>query len=106
MRYYEQPHQYIPGDHYQQCDECGRKMRSSQTKLRWDGLIVCPADWEPRHPQELLHAAPTDRQSVKWARPRPEIQYIDYDTTVSDPYIRDENGEIMRDENGDALLEE
>ena len=102
MNYYEQPHQYIPGTHWQICDECGRKMRSSQTKLRWDGAIVCPADWEPRHPQELLHAAPTDKQSVKWARPRPEIQYAVYD----DPYIRDENNEIIRDENGEALLEE
>ena len=73
MKYYEQPYQYIPGDYYQQCDECGRKMRSSQTKLRWDGLIVCPADWEIRHPQEELHAAPTDKQAVAWSRPRPTV---------------------------------
>ena len=102
MNYYEQPHQYIPGDFYQICDECGRKMRSSQTKLRWDGMIVCPADWEVRHPQELLHAAPTDKQAVRWARPRPATQTVTYD----DPYIRDENGEILRDENGEAFLEE
>ena len=80
MRYYEQPHQYIPGDYYQQCDECGRKIRSSISKLRWDGLVVCPADWEPRHPQELLHAAPTDQQSVPHARQRPSV--TDASTTI------------------------
>ena len=101
-RYYEQPYQYIPGTHWQICDECGRKVRNTESRLRWDGLIVCQADWEVRHPQELLYAAPTDKQAVRWARPRPEV----VETVYDDPYIRDMNDEIIRDENGEALLEE
>ena len=73
MRYFEQPYEYKPGDYYQICDECGRKIRSTESRMRWDGLIVCKADWEPRHPQELLHVPPTDRQAVANARPRPTV---------------------------------
>ena len=82
MRYYEQPHQYIPGDYWQICDECGRKIRSSISKLRWDGLIVCPADWEPRHPQELMNVPPSDQQAVPYARPRQTAIVVSASTTI------------------------
>lgn len=35
---------------YVLCDVCGRKLYNTQSKKRWDGLIVCPNDWEPKHP--------------------------------------------------------
>jgi len=70
---YEQKNQYIPGDFYRLCDICGRKIRSTESRKMWNNLIVCQNDWEPRHPQEELHTAPKDKQSVKDARPRPEI---------------------------------
>lgn len=30
--------------------------------------MVCPNDWEARHPQDFLRAVP-DHQAVPWARP-------------------------------------
>ena len=33
--------------------------------------MVCKADWEPRHPQELFNTARADVQAVPDARPRP-----------------------------------
>jgi len=60
---------YVAGDFYRICDECGFKVRASETRKRWDGRIVCIPDWEPRHPQEFVRGR-VDRQRV--AEPRPE----------------------------------
>jgi hypothetical protein len=45
---------YIPGDHWVECELCAKKLRRSKAKLRWDGLVVCADDWEPRHPQDYV----------------------------------------------------
>ena len=82
MKVYEEPHRYVPGDYYQLCDRCGRKIRASVSKKTWDGLVVCPADWEPRHPQELIHDTPQDRQAVEDARPRPTVVNVSSSTTI------------------------
>lgn len=50
------------------CDVCGQKYKSGEMKKRWDGLMVCPHDWETRHPQDFLRSMP-DRQAVPWSRP-------------------------------------
>lgn len=35
--------------------------------------MVCPNDWEPRHPQDFLRSVP-DHQAVPWSRPQtPDI---------------------------------
>jgi hypothetical protein len=60
---------YLKGDYWRICEECGFKMRASQTKKRWDGLIVCDADFEERHPQDFVKGV-IDRQTVP--DPRPE----------------------------------
>jgi hypothetical protein len=36
------------------CDECGQRYRRGQLRTRWDGLLVCRADWEPRNPQDFV----------------------------------------------------
>ena len=59
---------YVPGDHYVICDRCGCKIRRSQARKTWEGLLVCPKDWEPKHPQ-LSMIARADKQSVIDARP-------------------------------------
>lgn len=59
---------YRSGDHYRICDECGFKVRASETRKRWDGMIVCHKDWEPRHPQDGVRGR-RDKQAVKNARP-------------------------------------
>ncbi len=45
---------WVFGDHWRICDCCGFKVRASQTRKRWDGLIVCREDWETRHPQDSV----------------------------------------------------
>ena len=59
---------YVPGNWNAVCDVCAQKYKASEIKKRWDGLMVCPNDWEARHPQDFLRAVP-DRQAVPWSRP-------------------------------------
>ena len=60
---------YKPGDHSVICDRTGMKVKASQTRKEWTGLIVRKESWEPRHPQEFIRGRP-DRQAVQ--DPRPE----------------------------------
>ena len=60
---------YVKGEFNAICDVCAQKYKSSLMRKRWDGLMVCPNDWEPRHPQDFLRAVP-DRQAVPWSRPQ------------------------------------
>jgi hypothetical protein len=74
---------YIPGDFWRICDVCGFKCRSSQTFKRWDGLITCSEDWEPRHPQDSVRGQ-VDRQMVPDARPEATDNIIGpLQTTIS-----------------------
>jgi len=62
------------------CDVCSRKVKASKTKARWDGLIVCPACFEHRHPQDFIRVR-QDKITVPFLRPRPtdvfvEVSYI------------------------------
>lgn len=36
------------------CGVCSKRIRSDTAKKRWDGLIVCPEDWEPRHSLDMV----------------------------------------------------
>lgn len=67
---------YRHGDHYVICDVCGFKFYGSQTRKRWDGVRVCKADWEPRHPQDEVRGR-RDRQSVPDARPESTDRFLD-----------------------------
>ena len=80
MKTYVRVNQYIPGDPWRICDRCGRPIRVSESKRTWDNLFVCPNDWEPRHPQEVLNDAKTDKQSFPDPRPRPDNDES-YETT-------------------------
>lgn len=66
---------YRAGDHWRICDECGWKVRASETRKRWDGLIVCLPDFEMRHPQDFVRGR-ADRQRVASPRPDPTPAYI------------------------------
>ena len=35
---------------------CNRKIKAGIALKRWDGLIVCPDDYENRHPMDFLRA--------------------------------------------------
>lgn len=74
---------YVPGDHYKICGVCGFKVRASQTKKRWDGMIVCLPDWEPRHPQDFVRGK-VDKQTVANPRPEPEDVFVTVQVTPAD----------------------
>ena len=63
------------GDWNALCDVCGFKFKASELKRRWDGYMVCDADYEQRHPQDLIRLKP-DRQAVPWARPVPTDEFV------------------------------
>lgn len=67
--------QYIPGDEWGICDSCGSKVRRSQMKLRWDNLMVCPDDFELRHPQDFVKAR-IDKITIPYPRPRPADVFV------------------------------
>lgn len=43
-----------PGNWKCACHVCGFWYPSSEIKKRWDGALVCPKDYETRHPQTLI----------------------------------------------------
>lgn len=59
---------YIKGDWNAICDVCGFEYKASELRLRWDGYLVCPEDWESRHAQDFIRTVKDD-QSVPWTRP-------------------------------------
>lgn len=91
---------YIPGEWNLICDVCGGKFKSHDIKERWDGLLVCPGDFETRHPQDFVKAS-IDKITVPFARPRPADQFtsVTYITMYVDGgyinnydyYIRDDS---------------
>lgn len=62
---------WIPGDPWLQCDRSGFKVRRSQTRQEWNGLIVRKSDWESRQPQDFVRGR-ADKQSFPGSRPEPE----------------------------------
>lgn len=72
---------YISGSHNFICDVCGFKHKATEAKLRWDGFIVCPDDYEMRHPQDFV-LAKVDTITVPFSRPRPP------DVFTSVPYVQ------------------
>lgn len=58
---------YKPGSWNVHCDVCGFKFKSDEIKKRWDGLMVCSADFEHDHPQKFLRVR-EDKQTVPFVR--------------------------------------
>lgn len=67
---------YRSGDWWAICDVCAKKVKSSKIKQRWDGLLVCPEDFEHRHPQDFIRVR-QDKISVPFTRPRPQDIFVD-----------------------------
>lgn len=66
---------YVSGGWNVICDSCGKKIKASEAKQRWDGLIVCPNDFEMRQPQDFVKAR-ADKITVPFTRPRPTDEFI------------------------------
>ena len=56
------------------CDECGRQFRAFQLTQRWDGLMVCFEDWEPRQPQDFVRGV-ADTQAPPYTRPEQQDSF-------------------------------
>jgi hypothetical protein len=58
---------YKPGDWNAICDRCGFKFKASELKRDWQGFMVCPEDFETRHPLDFLRAK-REKIRVPWTR--------------------------------------
>ena len=65
---------YKKGQHLFICDVCGFEYYSEDKRKRWDGLIVCPEDYEADHPQKYIRVQP-DGLPVADPRPEPEDEF-------------------------------
>jgi hypothetical protein len=54
------------------CDVCGFQYKANELKKRWDGLIVCEADYETRHPLDFYRAK-DDTHVLPFTRPDPVV---------------------------------
>jgi len=80
---------YSPGSWNIICDSCSKKIKASESKQRWDGLIVCPSCYEQRHPQDFVKAR-QDKITVPFSRPKEvptytDVPYIDLGATLCTP---------------------
>jgi hypothetical protein len=62
---------YKRGDWLAICDVCGFRYNATELRLRWDGLRVCPKDFEVRQPQDFVRGV-KDIQAPPWTRTPPE----------------------------------
>lgn len=67
---------YSDGDWNVLCDVCGFQFKASEVRKRWDGLMVCRADWETQHPQDKPEIPRTERNRVTFARPEPDPKFL------------------------------
>ena len=65
---------FVSGEWNVTCDVCSKKIKAHQARQRWDGFIVCPDDYETRHPQDFV-VAKQDKISVPFQRPIPEYVF-------------------------------
>ena len=82
------------------CDVCGAKYHSDDLKMRWDGLMCCSQDWNPRQPQDFVRGIP-DPQAVAWTRPDSVPQFVPNPVTMA---ITDFYGEFMIDFVNDIMI--
>lgn len=68
---------YSHGDWNAICDVCGFQYKASELIKRWDGLMVCAADWEPRQPQDHVRIPRTEKNNLPFISPRPAYTFID-----------------------------
>ncbi len=59
---------YVHGAHNVVCDVSGFKVKSTETRMTWDGLRVRESDWDPRHPQDFVRGK-AYKQTVTNPRP-------------------------------------
>lgn len=64
------------------CSVCGCLVKSDEIKKRWDGILVCKDDWEPRNILDFIRPI-TERGAVPFSNPEQA------DVFVVIPYLRE-----------------
>ena len=64
------------GNHWVFCDRCSSAIRAKDAKKTWDNLIVCPDDWEPRHPQDFVRGRRDDIRAKEPVRSEPADRFV------------------------------
>ena len=72
---------YKAGEWNVTCDVCSKKIKAGLARKRWDGFIVCPDDFEQRHPQDFVRAK-QDKISVPEPRPIPPLTFTNVSYTI------------------------
>tara|TARA_Y100000114_G_C11760228_1_gene329123 strand:+ start:2811 stop:3140 length:330 start_codon:yes stop_codon:yes gene_type:complete len=54
------------------CDRCGFEVNYLSLQEEWNGLLVCPECYEPKHPQLEPVYASADAEALE--NPRPQVQ--------------------------------
>lgn len=67
--------QYVPGAHNVIDDRTGFKIKSTQAKKEWMGLLVDESEWEPRQPQDFVSGR-SDRMFVNDPRPDTPLEFV------------------------------
>jgi len=68
---------HIRGDYRLVCDSCGTKIWRSEARKRWDGLMVCVADFETRNIADFTPKMPKNEgRGVRDARPEGADTFI------------------------------
>jgi hypothetical protein len=86
---------YITGGNWVICDVCGSKIRAFHARRRYDGALVCPNDWEPRHLLDYVRGIP-DNTAAKVTSPEQPDKF-QYQT------VQYENGIPVLDEDGNPV---
>lgn len=74
---------FVLGDPKASCDVCGFVYNLSALRKQWDGLMVCPADFNHRHPQQNIKGIP-DHQGIRPnMRPEPADTFIEPTATTA-----------------------
>lgn len=75
---------YKKGDWNCICDVCGFKRKASEMQQRWDGVMVCREDWEPRQPQDFVRGV-GDAMAVPFTRPDTPPTFVSVTFPVPPP---------------------
>jgi hypothetical protein len=51
------------------CQVCRKKVKASEIKKRWDGLLVCDEDFEHRHPNDFPLPAFKEQAPIPFSSP-------------------------------------
>lgn len=73
---------YQPLNHWVVCDSCGFDIRAQDIRETWDHRLVCPSDWEPRHPQDFVRSKYDDMSAKGPVRPPAPDIFIPRDCNI------------------------